>query len=109
MSAPALSRAARVRPPAGTNDNEVSLTGAAAIAAQSVFANMGDAKQVWVSIAINVAFNIEFGASGVGAPADTGVLAAGLYEFEASKGAEETHFRIMPNANGELKWWVSSR
>lgn len=59
----------------------------------------------FVTVEIDVAYNIKFGTSAVGAPAAHYAFTSGGRRFWT----DQTHFRITPAANGYASSWKSSR
>lgn len=100
-----LNAAANFIPPATGNDNEADLTAATATAALET--GVGECTDRWITICVSQSFNFRFGGSGVGDPADTGAVPAGMYSFVLNPTL--THFKVTASANAKLKYWRSSR
>lgn len=96
-----LVQAAGVRPPVGATETAVSTTASSALATSCVSADQ------WITLISDVAFNVEFGTSAVGAPSTNYMFAAGTpYSFQLAP--EITSFRLRGTAAGTVKWWRSS-
>lgn len=89
--------ASRRRPPAA--GTKLALTAGAA-SAETALATKGQ----W-TFAVNVAFSIAFGVTGMSAPTDTADFVAGVYDFWIPDGVD--YFRIMPTATGSMTYWRS--
>jgi len=56
----------------------------------------------------NAAFNINFGATGLSAPSDTGAFPAGTYTFRVPPSGNYSYFRMTANATLKGVYWRSS-
>lgn len=98
-----LDAAARVRPPVTATDVDLTIATPTSAIATGVTT---DTTGHWITITCSVGFNIRFGASNVGDPANKGSFPAGAYSFELTK--NETHFKVTPIATGAMTYWRSS-
>lgn len=104
-----IARASEALAPSGASGapNEAhDLTTTAATPTAATATGINTERGGWFTVTVGVAFNIRFGGSSVGDPADTAAFPAGMYHFLLQK--TETYFKITANATGKAAYWRSA-